>query len=76
MGEQEILGWLEEQRKSTNQFFTAREIKIALEQKYNCKSSLERYIYDKLLKLTQYNLIECRGVGVWHHQKRFRYKIE
>jgi len=71
MGQQEVLEWLREQRKSGDNWFTTKEIKEAMREKGLSNGCIIK-VYDNLYKLTSFDIIECRGVGLWDHHKEFR----
>ena len=69
MGQREILEFLEINRKTSEDWLTAKEIKLGLQLNRKCNIS---GIYDDLFKLAVFNLIECKGKGLWTHIKVFR----
>jgi hypothetical protein len=57
-------------KKIEDKWFTAKEIrKYLLSNRMDCN---ERSLYIKLLRLAEFDLIKCKGVGVWKHFKVFK----
>jgi len=71
MGQAEVLRYLKEQRKLSDKWFSAKEIRGGLRSNGRSESSLTS-IYDNLYKLTVYNIIQAKGIGLWKHTKLFR----
>ncbi len=73
MGQAEVLEFLEEKRKETNDWFTATDIKAGLEEKGLSNGAI-RGVYNNLYQLMRFGTIQYKGVGVWNHKKMFRAK--
>ena len=71
MGQREVLEFLNEQRKKNpKKWFEVKEIKTELEKKEVSTNN----IWSNLYKLTLFNQIQRKWVGVWNHKKIFRGK--
>lgn len=75
MGQGEIYLFLYEKRKHSEKWFSSKEIIEAISKEKKeplCKSR----VYQCLLKLTIFNFLECRGMGIKKHYKEFRVKLD
>lgn len=70
IGQSEILNILS---KKPHKWFTIYEIKEELKSMGLPESNIKR-THNKLFQLSAYNLIKCKGVGIWNHVKVFKYK--
>jgi hypothetical protein len=70
ISQQEICDWLAEKRKESARWFTVQEIKEGIS--LNNLTSKQKGLTDDLLRLSQFDLIECKGIGLWNHYKVFR----
>lgn len=73
MGQNEVAAFLEERRKKSNDWLTVPQIKEGLRNKGLSNGSIQG-VHNDLYKLSVHNLIECKGQGMWKHQKLFRAK--
>ncbi len=73
MGQTEVLAWLKNKRAYTDEYFTAKQIVKGLQEQGVSNGSIKN-IHNNLLKLTVYQYIDCKGVGLWQHYKTFRAK--
>lgn len=71
MGQNEIIYFLEQERKLNNKWFTAKEINNGLIAN-NLIDKDSKNIYSQLFILTEFDMIQCRGLGLWKHYKIFR----
>jgi len=71
MSQADIQEFLEEERKLNDKWFTSVEIK----KKFKEQNKLGvNGVYDDLMRLSIFNIIECKGEGFWKHKKKFRGK--
>lgn len=73
MGQAEIMKFLKDKRKKSDDWFSVPEIKEGLKSEGYTNGELKN-IHNQLYKLTMFNLIQCEGVGMWKHKKLFRGK--
>ena len=73
MGQAEVLEFLESRRKESNEWLSAAEIREGLEKEGHSNGVLKN-LYNCLYKLATYDIIQFKGVGMWHHKKLFRAK--
>lgn len=66
-----VYDWLKKQRGLSDKWFDVKEIKENLQAEGLSNGALQG-IHADLYKLSQYELIECKGVGYWKHEKLFR----
>jgi len=71
MSQNEILNFLDEERKKSEKWFTTNEVKEVLRKRGRSENSLKS-VPNNLFKLASFNLIQFRGVGLWKHYKLFR----
>lgn len=71
MSQSEVHDFLIEQRKKTDKWFTIKEVKNELKLKGFSNGQIQG-VTDDLFKLSVFNLIQWKGVGVWRHHKEFR----
>lgn len=71
MGQREIIIFLESERKINDNWFSANQIREGIK---NNGTNLKYGIYDDLMKLSLFSLIDCKGEGLWNHKKLFRGK--
>lgn len=70
MGQQEVLAALVQWRKTSDRWFSAKEVHQRLLRK---EPDLKIHnIRNSLFKLAAFNLVEWRGVGFIRHFKQFR----
>ena len=70
MGQKEVLDLLNELRK-TREWYTSAQIK----KKLLDKGYTETYVngvYGDLMRLSVFDIIQCKGIGIWNHHKVFR----
>lgn len=68
MGQQEIIFFLQQQRKMGNdQYFSPKEIK----KEFNVNMIAIRR---QLLKLFEYGFLEVKAKNIWHRNYRLKYK--
>lgn len=75
MGQQDVLQYLQEQRKQNDSWFRVCEIKEALESKGFSNGAIKA-IGKQVRQLVLYDIIEFKGVGIWNHYKVVRAKKE
>ena len=71
MGQTEVLIFLKEQRKISDNYFTVRQIKDGLVTKGFTKNYVNGVASD-VYRLACFNQIQVRGIGAWRHHKEFR----
>lgn len=71
MGQQEVHEVMLELRRKSNKWHTVKEIKdVMLEKGYSI--NYLRGVSDDLYRLSTFNFIKVRGVGMWTHHKEFQ----
>ena len=73
MGQQDVLLALVDLRKINDDWFSSKQI-IEFMLSNKSLDNKGKNVYDDLLRLAAFNLIEVRGVGMWNHHKEFRGK--
>jgi len=71
MGQSDVLELLQELRKKNNKWYILRDIKRLMYDK-GYSNGVVRGVSSDLLRLSIFNLIKIRGVGVWDHHKEFQ----
>jgi hypothetical protein len=74
MAQSIVYDYLKEKRKLNDYWYSSKQIHQGLiKDGIHCTIQT---ISNDLLKLAQFNLIQCKGVGLWEHKKVFRaYKV-
>lgn len=71
MGQTEVHDLLKKLRKESNKWHTLKEIKEEMINE-GYSEGYVRGVSSDLLRLTMFNFIKMRGVGVWKHHKEFQ----
>jgi hypothetical protein len=66
-----VYEWLHAKRLQSQAWYTAKQIKLGLS-KQGHTNGVTQGVPDDLFKLTAFHLIECKGSGLWKHEKLFR----
>lgn len=72
MGQIDVLNILQE---NPDIWLSAKEVREKLKDKGHGNGTLRR-VTDCLYKLTLFKFIECKGLGLWDHQKLFRVSLK
>lgn len=71
MSQHEVYKFLKQHRALSDEWLEAKQIKDLLIKKGITNSSIKN-VSNNLYKLSAYNLIQFKGVGLWDHKKLFR----
>jgi len=71
MGQGEILDFLQRQRERSARWWGISDIRRELRAEGWSDGKL-RGVANDLLRLACFNMVECKGIGWWNHQKLFR----
>lgn len=71
MGQREVLDYLEQKRKESDDWYTVNQIKEALQISHPQKNGFSR-LYQNINKLAVFGLIEWKQTNIWHNKRVFR----
>ena len=74
MTQLEVIDALKDLRRINDKWYTSTQIIEFMKDNKRLNGS-GKTIYDDLLRLSMFGLIEIRGVGLWNHHKEFRGKL-